>query len=289
MLKKTFLFGVAAIALASCTNSDPLRITTGLSENVHIVAKDGTVTTGTAAFNVVYDFDGPTGELAVSNLMLGVENTSFTCNPVKAEMFQTALREVFMWKPTSVKESNITDFSNAYTLFCNSLAIYPTPFPGILTNVTRHFIFAGFTVNGYTVKSFPTQTYYIGNFTSTMPGASAKFTTEDPYVAVNMDLNQMKASVTIYEAQFASPMPKVNMSFEGLDINLTKQGYVISGTDIVPNQLEGSNKTPNPTYTISNFNLTNQSKDLTTISLEFTLTNGAKAEFYGANSGASVM
>lgn len=288
MLKKILYFGLVAAFMASCTNSKPIPISYGATENVHIVDPNGNISTSKAMVNMLYEYSESVGELSVGNLKLGNESVSVTCNQVKADLLTTTMGEVFLWKPTSVTNSNITDFGNAYTLFCSRLFVYPSPFPGILNSAVTRFIFAGFTANGYTVKTFPEQTYYAGKFEANMPGIITAFTSEDPYIAVNMDLSNMKASVVIYDAQFASGMPKIHMFIDGLDIILTTKGYQITGSNVIPSQLEGGNKTPNPKYTISEFNFSNQSTDLTVITLDFTLANGAEAHFKGANTPVSL-
>lgn len=127
----------------------------------------------------------------------------------------------------------------------------------------------------FTARTFDVNGTYFGQtMTSYIYNQQHKeFSTDKPIYAVEMNLKNCTATVTIYNPVFAQEMPpsmaNTMLLLEGLKINYTNTGFRISGTDIVPKVREGVSLTPNPNFTFNNFLLQSSSTDLRDAQISF--------------------
>lgn len=121
----------------------------------------------------------------------------------------------------------------------------------------------------YIVKTFMPDAIYNGTTTvSTIGDASAAPRTNDGirYRVVFKD-NYKKASIFFYEANFGDPMPAyvtVNFVLEDLEVEFLKNGYKISGLNLIPTLYGNGGWDEFPAIRITSFEFINTSDNLTT-------------------------
>ena len=95
-----------------------------------------------------------------------------------------------------------------------------------------------------------------------------------------MNLAEKTADIVIYDAQFAEEMPmKLTMMLKGLNIEFTREGYVIKGENIVP--LVGNDAIEYPQFAFNEFVFECNDEFLINANVKFTVAGQYRAEFSG--------
>ncbi len=142
----------------------------------------------------------------------------------------------------------------------------------------------------YTVKTFAPNAYFTGITTTRYPSAGGMKTFQNPDMIyrVSFAKDMKKADVVIYKACFAEEMLNKGISFQlylfGLDVELSKTGYKVSGTGIVPEMLGSGTTTPNPGFPFDKFEISTVDGDMSKVKCEYTV----KGIYEGSFSGVSV-
>lgn len=122
----------------------------------------------------------------------------------------------------------------------------------------------------YTIKTFQPQCYFSGK-TNTLINNEQPFTNPNILYAVDIDIANRKATVTMFNAKFAEAAPNIrvlrlrNLSFVGD----RSSGYRIEGTNVVPEVQEGNQWIPNQHFTFDSFSLVPTSENLSVASINY--------------------
>lgn len=140
-------------------------------------------------------------------------------------------------------------------------------------------------VDGYTVRTFGADRVYKGETMTQVDssnGLSSYSTTEMLYRVV-MNVDKKKADVVLYRAKFSDQMPVTisAMVLKDLDLSFSRNGFIVSGTDVVPAVAEGISTTPYPNFTFKTFNLYTVNLEMTNVIADFTVGNAYTGYFEG--------
>lgn len=124
--------------------------------------------------------------------------------------------------------------------------------------------------SSYVLKTIQNEMAFSGKTTTLING-------ENPYsnagivYQLNLDIANGKASVTIYNAKFAEAAPNIRiLRLRNLTLKADRSsGYTVTGTDIVPEVLEGSEWVPNQRFTFNEFRLVPTSDNLSIASINY--------------------
>lgn len=255
----------AALTLASCNSDSENSYTTSVNVPAYNlyspVSGDGTVSVGLGRYSVATTFPEQTIQL-VGDMVYGGTSLSFTSvdMPFTAKYASVGdvNREVISFSATDAtatgsKVTNLkaTVTQAAYEPGNTSVPGYPERFvPGS----SLHYLVADYILNGEThVRTFWPDMTFVGTTTTTYPGMDTFYTNTDiSYrVIIQRDANntlQNKADIIFYNAKFAPQAPEITVVLKDLDLAFTNNGYTISGTNVVPYMIEGSQLQETPRF-----------------------------------------
>lgn len=176
----------------------------------------------------------------------------------------------------------------------------PQQVPGVENASYSPFVIAQFNIPGkFFIATFQGDVTYRGITTTTFDfqGQSQAYATKSGSYRVAMNLNTGKADVVLYNVKFAQQAPSLILVLKDLDIKFERGAYSISGTNVVPQQLDGSMLTPNESFPFESFELRTISADLTTVNINYTVRNksmedkignGQKVYYNGSFTGSYV-
>lgn len=181
--------------------------------------------------------------------------------------------------------SNGMELSGLYG-YVTSMVNYMSPVGDPFTNLTPNpMVVAQYHVGDFTVHTFSPNSYFTGKTTTDFqkPGDSGvtEFSTTDAVYRVNFAKDMKTANVVIYNVKFAENAPALKaVILKNLPVELTREGYLISGKDIVPEMQEGTQATPYPQRPFTSFNI-KSSADLTKIDCEYVVAKIFHGKFSG--------
>ena len=124
-----------------------------------------------------------------------------------------------------------------------------------------------FRMGDSSVSSFSKSPYF-GGITVTeyeKNGELKTFSNNQLVYSLFLDLETSKASAVYYNARFAQEMPRpITVGLSNLDITYEKEGYVVSGENVVPLMKEGGADTPMPVFVFNSFMLKTSGDNLRT-------------------------
>lgn len=148
--------------------------------------------------------------------------------------------------------------------------------------------------DSYYIYTFPSDAYFKGRTESTYPlgGSVQSFETEDCIYRAAIDIKSGKADIVLHNAQFTPPgehaMPKLTFVLKDLTFTPVRGGYEITGTDIVPQVLEGTQLTPNPAFPFKRIALKTTNASMTSVAIEFEV-EAAYGSFTGSFVGSMLV
>ncbi len=151
----------------------------------------------------------------------------------------------------------------------------------------------------YSVATFQSDATYRGITSTTFAyqGQQMEYKTKSGSYRVVINPNTLKADVVLYRVKFAEQAPALILVLKDLDVTLGRNGYTISGNNIIPGQQDGAMLTPNESFPFESFTLTTTNDELSTVSINYTVRNksmedkignGARVVYEGAFSGSYV-
>lgn len=302
MNTKTLLLSLfsASILMSSCNlgndNEDNYQTGTYTCANLVIPANGESFATK-ASYNMTYYFLSGTAALSTSNLSLGYSTVSFMSSqmPCETRLYNVdgKTKDVTtfsggMANDNGVVIQNIKGFtSSIVNLVDDNLPLMPGfPFIGRIPLVVTY------TANyDYTVKTFMPDAVYTGTTTIMTQGSeNAPFNNSGILYRVAFSEDLKKANVFVYNGRFAENMPvTMNFMLKDLEVEYTRNGYIISGKDLIPMIPEGNDYTDyGQAYVFNNFELINSSEDLTVSTVMYTVQIG-KAKYNGSFTGHYVL
>ena len=242
--------------------------------------------------NCIYNLriDGVKNKIIVSTSSLslnGNSNLSFTSNAMDGLVIAGFGSESGSFARGTAKLSNgqeVSSINGYYTSIVNYYEVTGDPFP--VTSV-RPMLVMNYRVGNSTVRTFCADSFFRGETTTSYslgPNAPEKnFTTSDAVYRVKFAEDMKTASVVIYNVQFAEEMQKklTAVVLKDLPVTLGHRGYIISGTDLVPEMLDDSGLTPMPRYTFDRISIESTDAQLTSIRCDYTVAGSFKGVFEG--------
>lgn len=131
----------------------------------------------------------------------------------------------------------------------------------------------------FRVKTFTCDSFYTGTTTTTYPGMDGNMssnTSNSIYYRVVLDVAKKKAYVVMYKAKFsASPQePEKSVVYlKDLDITWGDGYYIVEGSDIVPETIDGGKMEPNESFKFKSFKMTTAGQYLTDASMNYEVIN----------------
>lgn len=287
---KLKLFSISMLAglmgLSSCNlddDPDSNYQTWSYNDVVNLVIPNNGTPYATKSNYVLKLFD-TLGEITVSNSNLNLEGSSenFTSSLMKYNLYALGTLENIVVKFSGgyCNGANMTLVTNlnGFTSWAyNSLGERDPQIGEYLWYPRPALVMQYNAYQKYTVKTFMQDAIYTGNTTIMTEGApNNDFNSGSVRYRVYFQSDLKTADVIFYNAKFAERMPEITFVVKGLEVNYTRNGYTLSipeGKTIQPEMFEGGSLTPYPAYTFTSFLLNNGSSDLTTASINYTITS----------------
>lgn len=283
-MKKSIIAAIAIISvLASCddkNNDGPQSVITQQYTSLCLFSPEdgGKSYIGDAEYKVAYN--QTTGNATLdANLSSGFTIDMLT---IPSTPYNTSGEGIDQVISFSSKDGNysaengshtVSDFNALATRSFNTAS--DVPLYGRLDAMSARIYFSSI-VNGlFSIKSFYADAVYCGQTITNFQynGADNSFTSKEGSYRVVINSREMKADVILYNIKFAEQAPSLILRLKGLNLTLQNGFYTISGTDIVPEQVEGSGYTPNESFPFEKFTLTTSSDMLDAVSIEYQVLN----------------
>lgn len=298
---KKFIPALSAVLLLStgCSlDSDPQDNNAEIQYSVCnlVTAADGSAVASTGTYSLTYYYTEGYMTVSTGDLVLSNGNNGFTTStmPYTENIYSSGVVRSFSGGTVDSNNftvTNLTGFTSqlANVLYPDDPAINPYP-TGFLTPLVMQY-----TVNNDTqVKTFMRDAIYTGVTTINDQTNGGQLIRENIRYRVYFANDFKKADIIMYKANFSDKMPvEVDFILNDLEVNFAAGGYVISiptGETRIPMQTNGN---PFPAYTFTEFTLTNNSKDLTTCGIIYTIegANGplTMATYLGTFNGSYVV
>ncbi len=280
MKKKVLIAAfVAPLLLASCLG-DPKDTTSTTIYPIYnmVVPTDGQkeITVSEGKYSLSFNITKQTVEMSADNLKIGDRTGSFLTPTVsyRADAFTTSFvadggtfgNDASM----PVNDINCTVYS-AYYIVPTSVVIPDVIFPRNTFELPIMSYKVGDEYNVYTFYPYPVY----GGTTVTTDDSGDKYEEKKMKYYFSMDTEKGKADLVIYDAKFSDKMPMSlkALVLKGLDLKFTRQGYEISGENIIPSRVEGNIATPMETFVFEKFLLTSTPGDITSGSAVYNVVN----------------
>lgn len=253
---RTFSFAISAYNLiTSSDDDDPVAFVGAGTYSFCTKYPDNTITVVSSAMSLP---DGGVATFTTKPMQMGVKSVSIDDkDDKKAEQITFSSTD-----PTQ-SGSRITDFDailtqGAFSPGSVEVPGYTRAFPGKLVS---HFPILDYTLNeSWRVRTFWSDMTFVGSTTTAYPGMDEPYTNGKIRYRVVMktgDANGLtgKADVIFYNAKFAASdkAPEITVVLKDLDLRFSKQGYTITGTDVLPLMMDGGALVPAPSYVFNSF------------------------------------
>lgn len=297
-LNKRILAGaLPAIALlaASCGSTSEPTQTISFSPKVNSLyipdnmMEDVTCQTG-MTYGISMDLIKRTMILQCNELRVGGKNLSFTTDAMPMDYLMNGVMWTAYVKNGAATGAGNAEVSNLNGYVTNIVQYYkPTLGEPLAGNVVSPLPFITYHVNDYIVKTFAENSYFAGETVTQYPteGGQETFKNSDPIYRVQFSSDMKKADVVIYKACFAKSMKDKGIVLEGiyvkgLDVKLTRSGYELSGTDIIPESLgDGGALLPYERYKFDSINIRTVNGDMSQISCDYVVASVFRGTFTG--------
>lgn len=289
-MKKQILFAAAsaALLLASCdkegtnTQTFTTQMMNYITEVSPTGAPTGEATIEGGLYKFGFDYNSSTVVMTAENLpsRVGISTFSTPALPATSNAIQNI---VVNTKSAITPEVSVENLTIAYTP-----GVTPTDvtipgvdnqqFPyGYMYPITRY------TIGGdYLVRTFWPDMVFFGTTTTMFNETMSEPLTNIRYrIILKKDDKVYKATMVIYEAQFAPQMPKMNLVLEKLDVDFQPNGIVISGKDVIPQYLDGGSLLPNPNFPFDDLRFVIHGTNLTEGRAEFSVAGRFVGSFNG--------
>lgn len=302
-MKKIFTLGVPALALmltaVSCSKDGDFKQTFKVGVNalnlITSVDDNSTfVNTSAYSFNIKNDNGTWSGSVSSSDIAINNSVINFQTEEVldvAHSQFSFEFKNLTgtitggMSQPLTSGYFFLTDLSYTPGAF-NIVSKYP-----LQRQVTVSHYNIG---NLYTVKTFQLETFFYGKTVTQYPnkeGVSVSFSPEDtddgkknPMIyQLSLDMENKTATVYIYNAKFAQESPKLTLvKLEDLTPDFSGGKVKVTGSNIVPQVVEGTSTTPFPLFTFNEFEFITTSADLVDCEIKYTVAEKYKGQFTGS-------
>lgn len=293
-MKKILFYASMALLFTSCIGDDEPKTVTKMTIRTanHVVPEVGEPF---IMANVLYEFEfehnHSTAVMKVEDMALNTQTKlSFESEPVKFTLGNFTQGTIYRFEVDQIntlangvysRECQIEDLDCMLTTayYAPSEMFQQSAAP-LGTLVVMNYEIGDM----YEVTTFPVSAFYSGRTQTqytTKEGVAKTYSSNSALYGVNMNLATKKADIIIYDAQFAEEMPmKLTMALKNLDIELTREGYVIKGKNIVP--LVGDDAIEYPRFAFDELVMVCEDDALTQVNINFTVAGQYKGSFTGS-------
>lgn len=181
--------------------------------------------------------------------------------------------------------SSIEDVKGLLTNGLYGITTNPEVLPGV--EFQNPMLFAQYSINGeFTVKTFTSNSYYAGTTKLIYPGEGgmAQASVDDAVYRVYLHEDMQKADVVMYNLKFVPQMPKMEaVILKNLPMVMTREGFSIRATDIVPETLADGATVPMPSKTFDSVEIAVQGGDLSKVKCTYRVAGIFTGEFEGSS------
>lgn len=139
----------------------------------------------------------------------------------------------------------------------------------------------------YRVRTFYPDNTFAGKTVTDWPdseaaGGVATMEGENTIYRLVMDIEKGTADMIMYEPKFSDKMPPISaLVLKGLTLTLTPSGYEVTGTGVIPEQLEAGATTPVEAFPFNSIRIVTTDSGMTQASIDFTVAGRFHGSFTG--------
>lgn len=165
---------------------------------------------------------------------------------------------------------------------------YEFKYPGMLS---RHFPILDYTLNEvWRVRTFWYDMTFCGDTQTTTSKDDKPYVTSSIRYRVVMQRGEGnrlngKADIILYNAKFAASAPELTVIVKNLDLEFGRDGYTITGKDVVPSMISDGKQLEARAFTFNNLKFA-ATGDMTSATCDYVVKNGA---YKGSFIGSSIM
>lgn len=291
-MKKQILFAAAsaALLLASC-DKEGTNTQTFTTQSLNYItevsptgAPSGEVSIEAGIYKFGLDYNNSTVSMSAENLPSKVGVTSFSTQALPGS--QNSLMNITVdTKSTLMSEVSVDNLTMAYSAY--QVPQEYSDIPGIANQTIPYgglYVVTRYTIGGnYLVRTIWPDMLFSGTTNTSFNGT----TFENKGIGYRVILNSKdkKATLVIYDAQFAPQMQKMNLVLENLAVDFQPNGIVISGTDVIAKYAEGGQLQENPNFPFDDIRFVIRGTNLTEATVDFSVAG----RFYGSFTGSYIL
>lgn len=236
-----------------------------------------------------YNLTKATMTVSGSDLRLGENVVSFESEPMRFKEFVANNGSGYYrtFSAGTGKLNNSQTVVNEISGFETTLFYYyPTAIPGVIgvSAIDRRMAVDFNVGDEYEVKTFPRDMYFGGETTThyAFGGEQKSYVDNGTIFRVYFNDALTKATVVMYNANFAEEMPKLKaIALQNLTVTFSAAGYRIQGKNVVPQVYEGGGVTDYQNFTFDNFTFYSSSSDLVDAECSFKVAGRFQGQFSG--------
>lgn len=289
VLASGVVFGVMLSGLASCVG-DPEELTTMTINVCNMVIPDDTSEPIYIDNDCNYNLkiDGVKNKLTINTSDLVLKQNGSKVSFTTDEMPVSSLSAQGMYSGTFVRGNanmsngdHLSEMNGFYTSMVYYYDVIGEPFMFV---VATPMLVMNYHTGDATVKTFSKNPFFKGVTTTTINGTPGTYENDEVVYRINFSDDMKSANIVLYNARFSQQMPRPLQAvvLKDVPVNLTRDGYSISVSNVIPEVLEAGELTPYPNFTFNSFDLKTISSDLTKIECEYTVAGRFKGAFTGA-------
>lgn len=291
IFNKLTIASLSAVVLLSggCNSSEPESKSTFQIKMNNLVipfdrTKDVEVQTQ-VQYSFMLDFVKSTMTLIGNDVKANGTSYSFTSEPMPMQYLTSDGYWTAYFNNGQANAGNFTSVLDIKGYLTSIVFYYRPTVEQIFADITRPHVVLSYTLQGNQIKTFASNSYFVGRTETTYPSQEGmqSFTNDDMMYRVYLNADMKTADVVLYRAKFAPQMknPIDAIYLEKLPVTFDRNGYSITGTDIIPLASEGASTTPHPEYEFNSIEIKTVDSDLTKIDCHYTVKSIFKGSFSG--------
>lgn len=297
MKTNRFMCALGAVAIlaaaASCNKNDPESTYTTSYPIYNLYTplnSDRVAHVSPATYQLRYDLVAVTVEVSGSGLTWNNTTYNFTTSPTRFNSgYASDGGEMIEFKDAS---ATVAGMPLSLSGMLTNRKYYTTQaVPGIKGGPLNYselpVIAFSYNVGDlYSVRTFNPEAYMGGTTQTTyeMKGEHKTYTTDKMLYRTVIDPQTMTADLVIYNARFAEEMGRdlVAVVVKGLKVEWIPNGYSISGSNIIPEYLEGGALQPIPPFIFNSISVSTVGDRMTDFVIDYEVAEQYKGHFTGS-------
>lgn len=292
MKKLTFgILSIALLSLGACNNevADYTQSVKYTTVNL-ITPLDGGESYATEG-SYTFDLNHTQGNGTISTSSLKINNKDYTFTTDTVRMLNYTVQQGVLVRFQNVKgylDRNTSMPLTDANFDITSLFYIPAiELPGYRQwQEYMPYIIAQYKAGDWYVATMQKDATFIGKTTTgyvDSNGTEQKYENSDMYYRLIIDIEKNKADLLIYKPKFASVAPELTgIRLKDLDVKYGYGSFSVEAENVVPGVAEGNDWTDNSKYVFNKLNITTTNKELTEISIDYTVAGAFKGSFKGS-------